>query len=124
MLSNNERGNGSNHQRMHHWENARLVGNAFPSQLVLEQMGPPQFMRHSHRTRISTKIGQEQPHPSQEEQSWKPRCFHCGGPHTTNMCTKGTPEKRCFTCQKMGHFARDCPNKNRMTPSSIFTNLE
>ena len=36
------------------------------------------------------------------------------------MCTKGTPEKICFTCQKMGHFARDCPNKNRMTPSGGF----
>lgn len=53
----------------------------------------------------------------QHQQPWKPRCFYCSGPHTTNTCPKGTPEKRCFTCQKMGHFARDCPNKNRMTLS-------
>jgi len=53
----------------------------------------------------------------QQQQLWRPKCFYCGGPHTSNVCSKGNSKKRCFTCQKMEHFARDCPNKNRMTPS-------
>ena len=66
----------------------------------------------------SPQQGQEQLHPSfSSKQSWKPRCFYCSGPHTNNTCPKGTLEKRCYACQKVGHVARDCPNRNRITPS-------
>jgi len=53
----------------------------------------------------------------QQRQPWRPRCSLCGGPHTTSVCSKGATEKRCYACQKVGHVARDCPNRNRITPS-------
>lgn len=39
------------------------------------------------------------------------RCFFfCGGPHQENTCR--SIGRRCFKCQKRGHFAQMCTNKN------------
>ncbi|XP_052735879.1 uncharacterized protein LOC128197680 [Vigna angularis] len=43
------------------------------------------------------------------------KCFECGGAHYKKDCPKlsgvKVEEKRCFVCNKLGHFAHVCPEK-------------
>ena len=55
---------------------------------------------------------------SRPQTSQGPTCYQCGGPHLKRNCPQltsgvgGSDDRRkCFICDKPGHFANNCPEK-------------
>jgi len=56
------------------------------------------------------RTGASSSQPLQSE-SMSMKCYRCKRSHLQGNCSKQSAEKKCFVCQKEGHYARVCPDR-------------
>ncbi|XP_027941171.1 uncharacterized protein LOC114194968 [Vigna unguiculata] len=82
------------------------------------EKGPSPVVRHQRNVAEVRQMKKpyNRPHASQGT-----TCYQCGGPHLKRNCPQLTggvgglgDRHKCFICDKLGHFANNCPKKKNL----------
>jgi len=83
------------------------------------EKGPGPVVRRHQKNVVEAR--QMKKPSSRPQTSQGPSCYQCGGPHLKRNCPQlasgvgGSGDRRkCFICDKPGHFAYNCPEKKSL----------